>query len=250
MKLSPCIFVTLFVLLTEPLSADTKIEQQSVGQAAPKVVVNGNTLRRSEAKWVDFVATKVFPTLGGTRDERLTVASRATWWALREGVLLLSNPHAHSVCTKGTPQGQRDVRLLPLEVCSDEMPWQVGLAAVQVPYVKDADIMAVARVVCPGKSPEDILLEAAAYAGHMPTSATAKQIVASHSTLRRSWLLRHPSIGLTIVERGEIRRECIEGSKRWCFGRGTEEAARYAPNKPAALRAIADLRAIIDARAR
>jgi hypothetical protein len=209
------------------------------------LLVNGHKLRTSEKKWVLFIATDVVPRLAGDRDQRLTVASRATWWALKEGVFGLSNPPAHSVCNRKTKAGKRiDVRLSPLEVCEPRMAWQVGVAGVQVPNVTDDQVTSAASKLQKTNDIATLLTEAAKLAGHRSTDATFNQIVNSQGVLRKSWLLRHPALGVTFVNR-EVKSECIDDSRKWCYGTGWDQTKRYSPNKPAALQAIADLRQIL-----
>jgi hypothetical protein len=43
-----------------------------------------------------------------------------------------------------------------------------------------------------------------------------------------------------------VTSECITSSRSWCYGNKWVASAYYAPDKPSAMRAISDLRAILD----
>lgn len=46
---------------------------------------------------------------------------------------------------------------------------------------------------------------------------------------------------------GTVTAECIDGSASWCYGTGWDTTALFAPDRANALRAIDDVRAILDA---
>ncbi len=205
-------------------------------------VVNGHALTARERQWMQYVADHVLPHLPGTRERQLQIASRAAWWSLKEGTFDTQNPAKYSNCN--TSSGDRLIGAL--DVCGAGRAWQVGLAAVQVPNHSLTQIEAFAREVFPDKSLEEVLAEAAGEAGFAADSSTALAIVGSTGSLRKSWLLRNSAVGFTVVERGEVVPECITGSLSWCYGSGWDTTRWYAPNKAAALRAIADISRLLD----
>lgn len=199
--------------------------------------VNGHALNARESRWMRYVAENVVPRLPGSRDDRLRIASRSTWWALKEGVFDTTNPVNLSNCN--FPEGDRLIG--PTAACAPRRAWQVGLAAIQVPGHTEAELATVAAQVYPDKSVERVLQDVATEAGHEPLSVTSNAILHSTGYLRVSWLLRDSVIGFLVLERSEVVPECIQGSRRWCYGTGWETTARYAPTKAAALRAIGDI---------
>src|SRR5436305_9903808 len=61
----------------------------SVGSSlwAEESTVNGHRLSDFQIKQISYIATEVMPKLPGSKKENLEKAARATWWALREGIL-------------------------------------------------------------------------------------------------------------------------------------------------------------------
>jgi hypothetical protein len=114
------------------LSADTTYYWRVWGRrsSGTQLFVNGHQLSAPQAQWVRFVAQTILPQLLGDLTGQTTVAARATWWALKEGVLSLDNPHVFCNCNVGPGQDQR-CDLDPLTVCNPGHAWQVGLAAVR-----------------------------------------------------------------------------------------------------------------------
>jgi hypothetical protein len=214
---------------------------------SPTLYVNDQKLGSNEDRWIRFVASSIVPTLLGARTDRLTIASRASWWGLKEGIFTLSNPHRHSTCTTLQSNGNpKDITLGPLDVCQPGMAWQVGLAGIQVPNFTDAQVIDTVQQLWPGRSLKDVQAETARLAGYDPSKGTGAQIVASSGVLQRSWLLRNPSVGLTLVEKN-VTAECIDTSHSYCFGTAWKQTASYAPTPDASLRSMSDLRAIFDA---
>ncbi len=214
---------------------------ENAAPAPDALRVNGFTLTAAEAANVRRIAETVVPRLAGTRADKLRVASRVTWWSLKEGVLGLANPIGYSNCN--TPSGDR--RIGPLEVCAPGRAWQVGAAAVQVPGRTLAQLEATARQLYPGLVVYDVLWRTAVDAGYANGTATHGAIVSSTGDLRRSWLLRNGAIGFT-YEEPTVAFECITHAYGWCYGSGWDTTARYAPTRAAAMRSIADLSAIFD----
>lgn len=212
------------------------------GGAATPLVVNGNRLSDTEAQWLRYTATSVVPYLSGTREQRLTTASRAAWWALKEGVWSLSNAVAFSSCNRAPG---RDERLDALTACyPSTAAWQVGLAAVQVPNFSSDEVERVALALFPGQSIAQVLATAAREAGVDPATSTGQSIVASTGTLRRSWLLRASRVGFSLVVRN-IEAECVNGSQSWCYSAAWSPSSRYAPDRASAMRAMGDIRAVL-----
>jgi len=210
--------------------------------------VNSHRLSGQELDHVLFVATSVLPQLLGGSTERIRVASRASWWGLKEGTFSLPNPHAFSTCSRLKKDGKsKDYRLKPLEVCEVGRAWQVGLAAVQVPNFTEQEVLDAVQALWPGRPVATILAEAAQLAGFDPTQGTGAAIVGSTGVLRKSWLLRHPVVGLTLVEHN-VTAECIEGALSWCYATGYSkpwsQIVIYAPTRAGALQSVSDLAAI------
>jgi len=184
---------------------------------------------------VRYIANAVLPRLGGTWDQKVETAALATWWSLREGIpgweipeeiydssrhKSRYNPHIFSNCYPG------DKKLLELVICppaqNGTKMWQVGLAGIQVYDHPDDQITKEIAKLYPGWSEESILDEAARIAGFNPVDQPGDSIyngiVNSTETLKRSWLLRHPVIGMSL-EAPVVKEECF-GSRNplpnWC----------------------------------
>lgn len=217
------------------------------GVQTSELSVNGHKVVGQQEKWVRFVASEVVRQLFGSRDNEIRVASRSTWWGLKEGTFSLANPHVHSTCSVLQKNGRsKDVRLGPLEVCSPGRAWQVGLAAVQVPNFTEQEVFDTVSSLWPGRLVTDVLAEAAILAKFDPAQGMGAAIVTSSGDLRKSWLLRHPVVGLTLVEIN-VTNECVNDDRSWCYGTGWKETKDYAPSRDAALRSISDLAGIFDA---
>jgi len=211
-----------------------------------QLVVNGNKVTGLQEKWVRFVASEVVPQLLGNRTDRIRVASRSTWWGLKEGTFSLVDPHAFSVCSVLLPNGRsKDERLGPLDVCSPGRAWQVGLAAVQVPNFTETEVLNTVNALWPGSPPTPVPPAVATLAGFDPTQGTGAAIVASSGDLRKSWLLRHPVVGITLVEIN-VTAECIDDARSFCYGTGWTDTRKYAPRRDAALENIGDVAAIFN----
>ena len=205
------------------------------------LVVNGNTLSANQESRVRWIASNTVPRLSGTRDERLTKASRVTWWSLKEGVLDLTNPHAYSNCHFSTG----DARIGPLETCPSGNPWQVGIAGVQVPNYTLSSVESTALSLYSGWTLQQVLGNAAVTAGYASGTSTYNSIVNSTGDLRKSWLLRNHAVGFTRNE-PTVTSECITNSAGWCYSPNWYPSSAYAPNKDAAMRSIRELKAILD----
>ena len=239
------LFIALAGCATDPVDdpADDELADVSDGKAdGVTMVVNGHALTARERRWMQYVAEHVVPALPGSRERRLEIAARAAWWSMKEGIFDTSNPPKYNNCN--TSSGDRLIG--PLEVCGAGRAWQVGLAAVQVPNHTLAELEQLAGELFPNVSITQVLADAAAEAGIDPASATGQAIVQSSGSLRKSWLLRRSAIGFTAVERDEIVSECIVGSLRWCYGTGWDTTRWYAPNKPAAMRAIDEIELLLE----
>lgn len=212
------------------------------GGGSVDLVVAGHELWPQEAAWIEYIGHEVVPDLAGSRHERLVTAARASWWALKEGVLDLEDALEYSNCNR--PWG--DVHIGPVDTCDPGRAWQVGLSGSQVPwaYVDPEDT---ALALFPGETLADILWTTATDAGYDPSvSSTGATIVASTGDLRRSWLLRNSAVGFENQARA-VTSECIDQSKSWCYGTGWDTSARYAANRATAMAAIDDLYAILAA---
>jgi hypothetical protein len=205
--------------------------------------VNGYPLSAREQAPVMILASDVVPRLPGARADRITLAARGAWWALKEGTWEQALPAIYGYSNCNTPTG--DVVLGPLASCAAGRAWQVGLAAVQVPGRTVAQLETLAATLFPGVTPDALLADVAAQAGE--PKVTSDAIVASTGPLRVSWLLRVPAIGVASVVPGEVVPECINGTKAWCFGSAWTETKKFAPTQAAALVSIGDLERILSA---
>jgi hypothetical protein len=203
--------------------------------------VNGHLLTAGEQAPVLIIAADVVPRLVGAREDRLTFAARGAWWALKEGTWEQALPavYGYSNCNSATG----DHVIGPTEICAAGRAWQVGLAAVQVPGHTAAELEARVAVLFPGTTPDALLADVATKAGE--TNVTSDAIVASTGSLRASWLLRVPALGLDALVPGEVVPECIDGTKSWCFGSAWDETKKFAPDKAGALVSIGDLHRIL-----
>lgn len=225
-----------------PADATYRLGMESdCGDEPPRAcVVNGHAVREPACGWLRFTAREVVPRLEGEREARLTTAARVAWWSLKEGVYYLDNPLVYSNCN--FPDGDR--RIGPLDVCVARRAWQVGLAAVQVPWHDLAQVEATASRLYPADPLADVLARTAARAGLDPAQTDA--VVAARGELRKSWLLRDSAVGFT-HEAPVITRECIDDERPWCFGSGWDTTRWFAPDHQSAMRSIADIRAMFDA---
>ncbi len=205
--------------------------------------VNGHLLSVREQAAVLVIASDVVSRLAGARDARITLAARGAWWALKEGTWEQALPAIYGYSNCNTASG--DMTIGPTEICAAGRAWQVGLAAVQVPGRTVAELESLGGMLFPGMTPAALLADVAAKAGE--SQATLDAIVASTGSLRMSWLLRVPAIGIATVVPGEIVPECIDASKSWCFGSAWDETKKFAPTKEAANISIADLERILAA---
>jgi hypothetical protein len=202
--------------------------------------VNGHAMTAQQASWVSYFAWCAVPLLQGTRDVRLTAASTVAWWALKEGVLdaTHSDPVGLSLCGRNHP-------ILPLQRCSVGYAWQVGASGIQASCCSLSKLEGTAATLFPEMTEAQVLSGAAVEAGYPVGSAEHLRIVGSRGAQRASWLLRVTAIGFFHQE-PIVTSECIESSKGWCYGTGWPMSALYAPDKPSAMRAMSDLRAILD----
>jgi len=225
-------------------SVEASLDAGGSTKPAPDFTVNGHALDADVRAILAVVAKDVVPYVpGATRDDRVLLAARGSWWALKEGVWSLGLPDvvAYSLCN--TTSGDKSIG--PTETCAAGRAWQVGIAAVQVPNHTLAEVQGLAKQLFPAKT-ETSLLEETAKAAAL-TQVDVDAVVASTGSLRTSWLLRDPAVGFAAVVPGEVVPECVDGAKSWCFGTGWEETKLYAATKDDALRSIDDLRRILDA---
>ncbi|UQA57302.1 SH3 domain-containing protein [Polyangium aurulentum] len=206
----------------------------SGGGGSTPLVVNGSTLNASQDKWVRWIAKNTFPKLQGTLSQRLDVASRVTWWALKEGVLDTTNPIAYSNCD--------NVHQGPLYVCYGM--WQAGISGIQINDKDPVEVENLALKIHAGSTIKDVLAKAALSGGFAAGTSTYNSIVNATGGLRHSWLLRESAVGFTRQD-PVVNSECVVGAKSWCYGSGWYPSNVYAPTKTAALKSISDLRAII-----
>ena len=190
------------------------------------------TLNPSETRWVDYIARAIVPRLEGSAAERARTAAIVTWWALKEGILDLSNPLRHNLCT----QGGGDVRLGDLDVCAGPI-WQLGISGIQGNNVSLAQVEQVTARLYPREDLASVLRDTARDAG---LDANAAETVAqSTGQLRKSWLLRNGPIAFTL-QRPFVEAGCVTGNQSWCHGRW--DTARAFAGSPERVReVVADL---------
>ena len=233
--------IAFIVAIEQPFGTE-RLESITYTTHKGELVVNGFTLAGNEEKWVRFVGESIVSQLLGSRSDKLRVAARASWWGLKEGTFGLSNPHRFSSCNVSP---SKDKQLKPLETCDPGRAWQVGLAAVQVPNFTEQEVLDAIQALWPGRAVTEVLAEAAQLAEFDPSQDTGAAIVASVGVLRKSWLMRNPTVGLTLVERN-VTDECINAAQSWCFGTRWKGTAKYSPTYEAAMQSIADLTKIFD----
>jgi hypothetical protein len=204
--------------------------------------VNGHAMTAQQASWVSYFAWCAVPRLPGTRDARLTAASIVAWWALKEGVLDGTHPDpvGFSRCGAGS-----DHFIGPLERCAVGRPWQVGAAGIQPSCCSLSTLEDSAAMLFPEMTETQLLSGAAVEAGYAVGGADHGRIIGSTGAQRASWLLRVTAIGF-LRQEPIVTSECIAASKSWCYGTLWPTSASYAPDKPSAMRAMSDLRAILD----
>lgn len=189
--------------------------------------VNGHAMTGQQASWVSYFAWCAVPLLLGTRDARITAASTVAWWALKEGVL-----------DEGHPGPIGFSRAFG-------SAWQVGASGIQPSCCKLGNVESTAAVLFPGMTEAQLLSGVAVEAGYPIGSAEHARIVRSGGAMRASWLLRVTAIGF-FRQAPIVTDECIAASKSWCYGTGWITSAAYAPDKSSAMRAMSDVRAILD----
>src|SRR5207244_3396926 len=86
-------------------ASDAGIEA-STPKSPPDFTVNGNALDADEKAIVEMVAKDVVPIVpGANRDERVMLAARGSWWALKEGVWSLGLPDVYAYSNCNTTSG-------------------------------------------------------------------------------------------------------------------------------------------------
>jgi len=218
---------------------DLAIEGICDGMVTEPCVVNGHPVAEPACTWLHYLAREVVPRLEGTRVERVNDAAVVGWWALKEGVVFLSNPLVYSNCN--FPTG--DEHIGALESCVPGRAWQVGISGVQVPGKTLAALSAAATTLYASETVDEVLDKTARAAGLMGSEVTS--VVGSTGDLRISWLLRNAAIGVTF-QVGPVTSECIDDSLSWCYGTGWTSTALYAPDRTSALGSIEDIRLLLD----
>ncbi|RYZ65944.1 MAG: hypothetical protein EOP09_13465 [Proteobacteria bacterium] len=213
-------------------------------QAKRNFHVNGHALNESQSENVEWVRKCVVPVLRVSHSDAPALAARATWWALREGILDMPKDkiHRYSNCHEhGRDRRRSDI---PLYRCGGSI-WQVGMAAIQVNNYPDKYVAGmVDKVLGPveaGINVTDALEMSAELAGFRPGSKVYDAIVRSTGKLRKSWLLRNPLIGMPIVQNQEVLVECFKQNKKWCYTSGWLSAKYFGASRRSMLKSIQDL---------
>jgi len=180
----------------------------------PTLAWDDTALNQKEKIVIQYIATNVLPNLSGTKKQKIEDAAAATWWSLNESIARLDNPYVFSNCYPD------ERKLQPLEVCkpapNGKFIWQVGLAGIQVPDYSDSAVAAEIAKLYPGQSESYLLEYAGRLAGFGDDAQVLSGIVNSKGLLRRSWLLRHPVIGMSLIA-GAVRDQCfVVNPKSWC----------------------------------
>ncbi|HEX3553635.1 MAG TPA: hypothetical protein VIA62_10450 [Thermoanaerobaculia bacterium] len=252
-------------LLVSALCCGISIAFSAGSSWAEKPTVGGHRLSDFQAKQISYIATEVMPKLPkrvelkGTKDPQLEQAARATWWALREGVLsdwakkrAGGNLFRFNSCSPG----DRQIGLL--EQCGPGRAWQVGYAAVQAfndqyggawqrQYKRIQDVISEAF---PGTDAEARVLKEAANLAGLSPGETQQVLALPRSPLRDSWLLRHPVVGFAMSARFEVTPECFPATGKGeqednCFNRKTDDSVLFAADKQQALRSLEDIRKLL-----
>jgi hypothetical protein len=121
----------------------------------------------------------------------------------------------------------------------------VGITGIQVPNFSLATAESNALARYPGLTVRDVLARTATIANFAVGSVEYNGIVNSTGDLKRSWLLRNHAVGVTLQE-PTVTRECITNSLGWCYSPDWYPSNRFSPSKAAAMRSIAELKAILD----
>ena len=186
---------------------DAQIDPDAVADpSAPLTTLSGQELSANQSKWIKYIKDEVLSLLpGASNSDKALVAAQATWWALKEGVLDLENPHIHSIC------GNDNRKIAVTETCPAGQAWQVGIAGIQPRNFTIAQV----RSVLNGRTEAEVLNDVAELVGAAEGSAGYNAIVNSTGILRISLLVRDPGIGLALVAR-DVKRECIDNYEDWC----------------------------------
>ncbi len=192
---------------------------EPTGSDGSALEVPGLTLSTSEERWVRFVKREVLAKLPGNAAKRARTAAVVSWWSLKEGAFgVKPDPFHHNLCSDG--QGQHQLK--PTETCSGAA-WQVGLAALQLPNVTDAEVDATARTI--HGDPVAVLARVARQAGLTVGTPDYDRVVKSSGRLRASWLARDGAIGMSLNR--PFVEPCLKGGPTWCYG-SWDEARAYA----------------------
>jgi hypothetical protein len=189
------------------------------GSSELALEVPGLTLTSVEERWVRYVKREVLAKLPGTAADRAHTAAVVSWWALKEGAFNVQpDPFHHNLCSDGGGQRQ----LGPLEICNGAA-WQVGIAALQMPDVTDAQVESAARSI--HGDPTAVLARVARLGGLATGTPGYETVVKSTGRLRASWLARDGAIGISLNR--QFVETCLSGGPSWCYG-GWDEARAYA----------------------
>ena len=238
-------------------------------------VVNGFKLSDVEQTNVEFIRDCIFPLLPGELGERVDMAAKVSWWALREGILELPLVALSPQERRALPPSQRGLPsslrysschnkrrrrdephpdeagfVCPSGARPGDNPWQVGIAAAQVDSYSEDSVSklgdeAAARIV-PNGTTRNLLSWTAILAGFEPGTAGYENIVSSTGRLRKSWLMRNPIVAFTPVKVQEVDNECVHPRRprSWCTTHGYPAANRFGKTRRGMNQSIVDLRRV------
>ena len=222
-------------------------------------LVGGHKLTARQAGYVHTLASLIAQELPGSRAERATTLAYVTWWALREGILSLQQPHRFSSCTASLPSGCcTDIHVDFLGICeplpatltpkscpvqhkknerpcstqwTNQVIWQVGMLGVQVTNYSDQQVMRAIASLSSNQTEATILAQVVGPDfANITDEKTREAILASTGELRRSWLLRNPAVSAMLLV-PTVKRCFLEQTSKqqripnWCITEGNPFAS-------------------------
>jgi hypothetical protein len=240
---------------------------------AQTIKIGGTTLTDRQQKCIRILTGPVARELPGDRATRIDQLVYSAWWGLREGLFSLKSPQSFNHCTVRTGEGCcTDRQLQVLEPCphlpSDlspascpvqhatnehacstklkgQMIWQVGMVGALVGNFDDDQVLKAIAKLRYANTPAAILQEVVGpeYL-NIADAKTREAILSSQGELRKSYLLRHPAVAVSLEP--PIIAQCFPkkvGAKMpsWCITRNDP----FASDQAKAEHSLADLKQLI-----